>query len=135
LYRKDLATVVYDPDAAAEFAMAVKSKDERKALLNAVDKLRRLGEQLVPPHMKPLRGAQASELRELRPRQGRSDWRAVYARSGNDHVVLPVCRHDDMGGVAARRSGPCRPVPMRVSKADKLMAINRVVDHLPCHVL
>jgi hypothetical protein len=51
--RPHLATVVYDPDAVMEFATAVKSKDERKAIFNAVDKLRHLGEQLAPPHMKP----------------------------------------------------------------------------------
>ncbi len=55
--------------------MAVKSKEERKAIFNAVDKLREVGEQLAPPHMKPLQGAGA--LREPRPRQGRSDWRAL----------------------------------------------------------
>ena len=66
------STVVYDPDAVIELATAVKSKEERKAIFNAVDKLRQLGEQLAPPHMKPLKGLQARGLRELRPRQRRS---------------------------------------------------------------
>lgn len=42
-------TVVYDADAAAELASAVKSKEERKAIFNAVDKLRQLGERLARP--------------------------------------------------------------------------------------
>jgi hypothetical protein len=42
-------TVLYDPDAVAEFVTAVKSKEERAAVFNAVDKLRQLGEDLVRP--------------------------------------------------------------------------------------
>lgn len=93
-------TVVYDPDAAVELATAVKSKEERKAIFNAVDKLRQLGEQLMPPHMKPLRGA--GGLRELRPRQGRSDWRALYARHGDVYVVLALDRHANFDALVAR---------------------------------
>jgi hypothetical protein len=100
--RPHLATVVYDPDAVMEFATAVKSKDERKAIFNAVDKLRHLGEQLAPPHMKPLRGFEASGLRELRPRQGRSDWRAVYIRRGHGYVILAIDRHDNFDALVAR---------------------------------
>jgi hypothetical protein len=43
--------VIYDPDAVAELLM-VKSKEEHRALLNAVRKLRELGDQLGPPNMK-----------------------------------------------------------------------------------
>jgi hypothetical protein len=68
-------TVIYDAAAAQEMLGAVKAKEEKKAILNAVDKLQALGEQLAPPHMKPLGGEDAAGLRELRPRQGRSDWR------------------------------------------------------------
>ena len=46
----------YDPDALHDFSDDVKSKSERLAVANAVDKLRRLGERLAPPHMKLLRG-------------------------------------------------------------------------------
>ncbi len=49
-------TVVYDPGAAIELAK-VKSKEERKAIFNAVDKLRQLAHRLAPPHLKPLQGA------------------------------------------------------------------------------
>lgn len=63
LYR---STVVYDPDALQDFLTGVRRKEERKAAFNAVDKLRRGGEALAPPHMKPLRGE--ANLNELRPR-------------------------------------------------------------------
>jgi hypothetical protein len=62
-------TVIYDPEAVVEL-LAMKSKEEHRALLNAVRKLGELGEQLGPPHMKPLKGDRAAALRELRPRQG-----------------------------------------------------------------
>jgi len=43
-------SVIYDPDAVVEL-LAMKSKEEHRALLNAVRKLGELGEQLGPPHM------------------------------------------------------------------------------------
>jgi Phage derived protein Gp49-like (DUF891) len=94
-------TVIYDPDAVVEFVTAVKSKDERKAIFNAVDKLRELGERLPPPHMKPLQG-EAAGLRELRPRRGSSDWRALYRRYGSLYVVLAVDRHANFPALVAR---------------------------------
>jgi phage-related protein len=95
-------TVIYDAAAAQEL-IAVKSKGEIKALLNAVEKLRALGEQLVPPHMKPLGGEGAGGLRELRPRQGRSDWRPIYMRIGHRaYVVLAVGKHDEFEKLVAR---------------------------------
>jgi hypothetical protein len=95
-------TVIYDPDAVAEFVTAVKSKEEHRAILNAVSKLRELGERLGPPHMKPLQGGAATTLRELRPKQGRSDWRAIYRRSGSVYVILAVDRHANFAALIAR---------------------------------
>ncbi|HWE12938.1 MAG TPA: type II toxin-antitoxin system RelE/ParE family toxin [Solirubrobacteraceae bacterium] len=93
-------TVVYDPGAVIELATAVKSKEERKAIFNAVDKLRELGERLAPPHMKSLQGA--AGLCELRPRQGRSDWRPVYVRRGDVFVVVAIDRHANFEALLAR---------------------------------
>ena len=67
---------------------------------NAVDKPRRLGEQLVPPHMKPLKGY--GELRELRPRQGRSPTRPPYRRFGDSYVILAIAVKDDFEKKASR---------------------------------
>ncbi|MDX6671099.1 MAG: hypothetical protein QOI91_1462 [Solirubrobacteraceae bacterium] len=96
-------TVIYDVAAAREMLVAVKSKGEIKALLNVVEKLRALGEQLVPPHMKPLGGEGAAGLRELRPRQGSSDWRLIYRRIGERaYVILSVGTHDEFDKLVAR---------------------------------
>jgi hypothetical protein len=96
-------TVIYDAAAGQELAVAVKSKEERRAIFNAVDKLQALGEQLAPPHMKPLGGEDAAGLRELRPRQGKSDWRPIYARIGaKAYVILAVGRHDEFEKLIAR---------------------------------
>ncbi len=68
----------------------MRSKEERKAAVNAVDKLRRVGEALAPPHMKPLEGE--ANLNELRPRQGRSPTRLIYRRLGDVYIVLAVAK-------------------------------------------
>lgn len=93
--------VIYDPDAVAELLM-VKSKQEYRALLNAVEKLREHGGRLGPPHMKPLQGVAASSLCELRPRRGDSDWRAVYRRVGVFFVILAIDRHKNFAAMVER---------------------------------
>lgn len=95
--------VTCDAAALKEMLVAIKSKEEKRALLNAIDKLEALGEQLVPPHMKPLSGDVAAGLRELRPRQGNSDWRPIYMRIGaKAYVILAVGRHDEFEKLLAR---------------------------------
>jgi hypothetical protein len=84
------STVVYDPEAIQDFLTGARSKEERKAAYNAVDKLRRVGEALAPPHMKPLQGE--ANLNELRPRQGRSPTRLLYRRVGDVYIVLAVAK-------------------------------------------
>ncbi len=84
------ATVLYDPDALLDFLTGVKSREERKAAYNAVDKLRRVGEALAPPHMKPLKGE--PNLNELRPRQGQSPTRLIYRRFADVYVILAVAK-------------------------------------------
>ena len=93
--------VIYDPDAVIDL-LAVRSKQEHRALLNAVRKLGELGERLGPPHMKPLKGDRAAALRELRPRQGQSDWRAIYRRAGAFYVILAIDRHKNFAGLVER---------------------------------
>jgi hypothetical protein len=93
--------VIYDPDAVEEL-LAMKSREEYRAILHAVLKLRELGELLGPPHMKPLKGTAAAALRELRPKQGRSDWRAFYRRAGTFYVILAVDRHKNFVALVER---------------------------------
>jgi hypothetical protein len=94
-------SVIYDPDAVVEL-LAMKSKQEHRALLNAVRKLGELGEQLGPPHMKPLKGDREAALRELRPRQGQSDWRAIYRRAGDFYAILAIDRHKNFTALIER---------------------------------
>lgn len=62
--------------------------NEFRAMSNALDKMDLLGDQLGFPHTSNVEGA--DRLRELRPRQGRSPWRAFYRRIGNLLVVAAI---------------------------------------------
>jgi hypothetical protein len=53
-------------------------------VLHAVEKLIALGDQLPYPHSS---GVHGTKLRELRPRGGRSPWRAFYRRVGNQMII------------------------------------------------
>lgn len=54
-------------------------------MLNAVEKLISLGPVLPFPHQSDVRGME--DLRELRPRAGRSAWRGFYRRIGDVFVI------------------------------------------------
>lgn len=58
---------------------------EQEAMDNAIEKLRALGEQLRFPHSSAVKGVE--RLRELRPRAGRSQWRAFYRFVGDVAVI------------------------------------------------
>lgn len=58
-------------------------------MINADAKLGVFGPQLGYPHSSAVRGVNG--LRELRPRGGRSPWRALYRRIGDVFVVGAVC--------------------------------------------
>jgi hypothetical protein len=57
-------------------------------MLSAVEKLRAAGPALPFPHQSGVQGAE--RLRELRPRAGRSRWRALYRRLGDVFVIAAV---------------------------------------------
>ncbi|HBJ72287.1 MAG TPA: hypothetical protein DDY88_00890 [Actinobacteria bacterium] len=61
---------------------------EGNALLHAIDKLEAFGPQLGYPHSSAVQGYPA--LRELRPRAGRSPWRALYQRVGDVFVIAAI---------------------------------------------
>jgi hypothetical protein len=82
--------VALDSEAAQELVELIKSKEERKAIFNALDKLRQLGPSLIPPHVKTLKGS--SGLVELRPRQGKSPSRLVFKRCSDLYVILAVSK-------------------------------------------
>ncbi|GAC1340786.1 MAG: hypothetical protein NVSMB29_10190 [Candidatus Dormibacteria bacterium] len=75
----------YHPDAKAE-EDALPAR-EQLAMTNVVSKLRVAGPALGFPHQSAVRN---STVRELRPRGGRSPWRAFYRRVGDQFVVGAV---------------------------------------------
>src|SRR6266508_3226089 len=79
-------TVYLHPEADLELGKL--PAGERVAILNVTEKLKEIGPQLGYPHSGDVRGA--TNLRELRPRQGRSPWRAFYRRIGTVFVVAAV---------------------------------------------
>jgi hypothetical protein len=80
-------TVRYLPEAEDE--LAALPKQEQAAMINADRKLRELGPSLGAPHTSSVRGIKAT-LRELRPRGGRSPWRGLYRRVGQEFIIAAV---------------------------------------------
>lgn len=72
----------------AEAALHSLPDNEQDAMHHALDKLEALGDQLPWPHSSHVEGFRT--LRELRPRQGRSPWRAFYRRIGSVMVIAAI---------------------------------------------
>jgi hypothetical protein len=87
---------------------------EKVALINADANLEALGPRLPYPHSSAVAGA--DRLRELRPRGGRSPWRALYRQIGEEFVVAAVAPEagvDPPGFIAA-----CRRAEARLAKLE-----------------
>lgn len=104
--------VVYLPEAERERAALPKA--EIAALINADAKLAALGPALGYPHSSAVRGA--TGLRELRPRGGRSPWRALYAQIGNQFVVAAIAPEAQVDHRAFDRA--CRLALQRLSEIE-----------------
>jgi len=95
------------PAAAQEFGRF--PEREQDALDRAVKKLEEYGEHLSFPHSSAIQGAHG--WRELRPRAGRSRWRAVY-RQHDDAMLIaavgPEARVDPSGFQRAVRTAATR---------------------------
>ncbi len=74
------------PEAEAERRILVPR--EKAAMINAESKLAALGPRLPYPHSSAVVGA--DRLRELRPRGGRSPWRALYRQIDGEFVIAAV---------------------------------------------
>ena len=61
-------------------------RPEEVAIRTVMLKLEALGSRLPYPHQSLVRGAQ--DLRELRPRSGRSPWRAFYRRVDTEEFLV-----------------------------------------------
>jgi ribosome-binding protein aMBF1 (putative translation factor) len=77
---------------------------EKAALINADAKLEALGPQLPYPHSSAVAGA--DRLRELRPRGGRSAWRALYRQVGQKFVVAAIAPEARRRSARVRTSLP-----------------------------
>ncbi len=90
---------------------------ERAALINAEAKLAALGPRLPYPHSSAVKGAE--RLRELRPRGGRSPWRALYRQFGEEFIVAgvgPEAQVDPKGFASA-----CRRAEARLAQIEREM--------------
>jgi len=77
-------------------------------MLRAIEKLVAFGPLLPFPHSSQVKG---TPLRELRPRAGRSPWRAFYVRVGERLLIGaigPEAKHDPHGFAAAVRRATSR---------------------------
>jgi hypothetical protein len=80
-----VSRVVVHPDADEELQRL--PPGEVVAIRHAIEKLEVAGERLPFPHQSKVKGA---DLRELRPRGGRSPWRALYRQVGDVLVVAAI---------------------------------------------
>jgi hypothetical protein len=107
-----LNRVLIHPEADAELFGLPDA--EAVAIRHALDKLRVLGDQLRFPHQSKVRG---SDLRELRPRGGRSPWRGLYRRIGDALVIgaiAPEAGVDPRGFQRAIRAAEARLADFRL---------------------
>ncbi|MGH3505132.1 MAG: type II toxin-antitoxin system RelE/ParE family toxin [Nocardioidaceae bacterium] len=89
--------VEWDQDARKELLRLPVA--ERRAVMNAIAKLEVFGDRLGAPHTSQVKGSRVG-IRELRPRSGRSPWRALYRRVAGAMVVVavgPEAEHDRRG--------------------------------------
>jgi len=106
-------TVFYLPEAEGERRRL--PPVERAALINADRKLQALGSQLPYPHSSAVKGA--DRLRELRPRGGRSPWRALYRQVGDAFVVAAVAPEAQVNG--RKFEAACRAAERRLSQIEE----------------
>jgi len=103
--------VVWHPEAIVERS-AIGDATERVALQHAGDKLVAEGPQLRFPHQSAVQGPEGKGLRELRPRSGRSSWRAICRRFDKSTLVVlavgPEAQSDRRGFDAAVRRARSR---------------------------
>ncbi len=78
--------VYFHPAARADLDALPAS--EKRAIDHAVEKLQALGAQLPFPHASRVRGV--ATLFELRPRAGRSRWRAFYRQVGAAMIIAAI---------------------------------------------
>jgi hypothetical protein len=106
-------TVLVHPQAVKELAKL--PNQEKVAMDNALKKLEALGPELGYPYSSAVQ--QSDSIRELRPRAGRSPWRAFYRRIGDVFLV---------GSIGAEAQVDARKFNKAVKAAEQ--RINEVED-------
>lgn len=99
--------VIYLEEAEQELRFL--PDEEVGAILHVAEKLGARGILLGFPHSSAVRGF--AGLRELRPRAGRSPWRAFYGRSGDAFTIAaigPEAEQDRRGFERAARNAVVR---------------------------
>jgi phage-related protein len=89
------------PEARKE--LRVLPTADRIAVEHAIEKLIALGDRLGAPHSSAIQGVPET-LRELRPRAGRSRWRAFYRRVGEQFVIAAIGPEVSVNPAAFRRA-------------------------------
>ena len=87
---------------------------EKAALINAEAKLAALGPRLPYPHSSAVQGA--DRLRELRPRGGRSPWRALYRQVGDEFVIAAISPEARVDPAAF--AGACNRAETRLARLE-----------------
>lgn len=105
-------SVVYLPEAERERSALPPA--EIAAMINVDAKLETLGPALGYPHTSAVRDALG--LRELRPRGGRSPWRALYRQVGDTFVVAAVGPEAQVSPRGFRRA--CRLALQRLAEVE-----------------
>ncbi len=101
--------VAFHPEAEEEFGRL--PPNEKVAMDHALEKLEALGARLPYPHSSAVQGA--DRLRELRPRSGRSPWRALY-RQVKDVMVI--------GAIGPEASSNRRGFATAIRRAESRLA-------------
>ena len=118
------------PEARAELQSLVES--EREAIENAMAKLEALGLALRFPHCSYIQDS--NKIWELRPRAGKSPWRAFYRQLGQAFVVASVgpeakVSPRDFKRAVTAAEGRLDEVGMRLMvKIDELPTLQDVLD-------
>lgn len=84
------------------------------ALINAEAKLAAFGPTLPYPHSSAVQGA--DRLRELRPRGGRSRWRALYRQVGAQFVIAAIAPEAQID--PRRFTAACRHAEARLAELE-----------------
>ena len=114
--------VIWLPDADAELK-AIEDAKEQVALRHVGEKLAVEGPRLGYPHSSAVQAEAGKGFRELRPRRGRSPWRAIYRQVNKTSFVVlavgPEAEVNESGFNAAVKSAKSRFATLQANAKKK----------------